>query len=372
MNNLLDFMQNICYNKHCCCKIKGEWLFILSELSRAKLSKTATKENSKAKRKSKEHTKFQKLKIIAVNTAKIIITIIMLSGLYTVYQYKTAYAVVYNGEIIGYVSNKDDFQNEINDKILTAQEENIAFVTLDEVTYNREFVKKSLIAEESVLATLKENSKNIYKVYEVSNGNEEAVYVNTEEEANEIVETLKAKYDKVTDDLAITTLYLEEEVTEEAIENAKAKMSEELQTAQTEQEEIEARTVNGVYLAVLPVTGGSISSRFGSRESIRSHTHQGLDIAASYGTPIKAVASGTVIYSGTQSGYGNLVAIDHGNSVTTYYGHCSKLLVSVGDEVEAGDIIAKVGSTGNSTGNHLHFEIRINGTRVNPQNYLYN
>ena len=70
-------------------------------------------------------------------------------------------------------------------------------------------------------------------------------------------------------------------------------------------------------------------------------------------------------------GYGNLVIIDHGNGIKTYYGHCSKLCVSVGQKVNAGDVIAKVGSTGNSTGNHCHFEIRVNSTQIDPQKYVY-
>ena len=143
---------------------------------------------------------------------------------------------------------------------------------------------------------------------------------------------------------------------------------------QIEKEEEEQRkkeqTVNGIYLAVKPVSG-VITSRFGNRESIRSYAHRGLDIAASAGTPIKAAASGKVIWSGYQGSYGNLVKIDSGNGVVIYYGHCSKLYVKAGEQVEAGDVIAAVGSTGNSTGNHLHFEIQINGQCVNPQNYLY-
>ena len=71
------------------------------------------------------------------------------------------------------------------------------------------------------------------------------------------------------------------------------------------------------------------------------------------------------------SGYGNLIIIDHGNGITTYYGHCSKLYKKEGQKVKAGDVIAAVGNTGNSTGSHLHFEIRKNGVYVNPANYLY-
>jgi len=70
-------------------------------------------------------------------------------------------------------------------------------------------------------------------------------------------------------------------------------------------------------------------------------------------------------------GYGNLIVINHGNNIQTYYAHCSKLYAKVGDEVEAGDVIAAVGTTGNSSGNHLHFEIRKNGSALNPQKYTY-
>ena len=144
-----------------------------------------------------------------------------------------------------------------------------------------------------------------------------------------------------------------------------------ISTYKTEQERIAEATFNGVYFSVKPVVG-NITSRYGVVEtSVRNHAHGGLDIAAPYGTSIKAAADGTVSYSGWMSGYGYLIIIDHANGVQTYYGHCSKLYASVGDEVSAGDVIAAVGSTGNSTGNHLHLEIRLNGEKINPQLYLY-
>ena len=82
-------------------------------------------------------------------------------------------------------------------------------------------------------------------------------------------------------------------------------------------------------------------------------------------------ASGTVTFAKYNGSYGNLVKVNHGNGVETWYAHCSKICTSVGENVNAGDIIALVGSTGNSTGAHLHFEIRINGTHINPQKYIY-
>ena len=119
-----------------------------------------------------------------------------------------------------------------------------------------------------------------------------------------------------------------------------------------------------------PVSG-RISSYFGYRNIFGSYSyHGGIDIAVPYGTSIKASDGGTVIWSGYKGTYGYLVIIDHGNGVQSYYGHNSKLLVSAGDKVYQGQTIARAGSTGRSTGNHCHFEIRINGTRVNPLSYL--
>lgn len=118
-----------------------------------------------------------------------------------------------------------------------------------------------------------------------------------------------------------------------------------------------------------PTVGRLITSPFGYRIHpiwrIRMF-HSGIDISGSYGDSIYAVNDGRVIYSGWQSGYGKVVIIDHGNGMSTLYAHCSQLLVNEGDQVKRGQLIGRVGSTGWSTGNHLHFEIRKNGTPVNP------
>lgn len=115
---------------------------------------------------------------------------------------------------------------------------------------------------------------------------------------------------------------------------------------------------------------GNISSYYGWRTIFGAYDfHTGIDIVAGYGTPIAAADGGTVIWSGYQGSYGYLVIIEHGG-VQTYYAHCSSLLVSAGDKVYKGQTISLVGSTGRSTGNHLHFEVRINGSHVNPLSYL--
>ena len=120
-------------------------------------------------------------------------------------------------------------------------------------------------------------------------------------------------------------------------------------------------------------TSGRISSYFGGRKSpggIGSTNHKGIDIAVPRGTPIYAADGGTVTYSGWMSGYGYLVQIDHGNGYVTRYGHNSSLTVNVGQHVYKGQQVARAGSTGNSTGNHCHFEERYNGVAKNPLNYL--
>lgn len=305
-------------------------------------------------------------KIIAIALA-IIIAIMFI-------KFRPAYSVSLNGEDIGYVGDEEKFKNEVNENILTPSESNVAFVELDNVEYTFSLVSRNEINEDEVMLALEQSAQNVYRVYEVAdlNNEETKVYVNTMEEAEEIVSTLKEQYSEIEPDLVINQIYLDnvDEVNEETIKLAKQELTDNLQEELEEKEKVDSRTINGIYLAVVPVTG-RITSRFGAVESIRDHTHKGIDIAATRGTPILSAASGTVTFAGWSSGYGYLVKIDHGSGVETYYGHCSKLYVSAGDTVETGDKIAAVGSTGNSTGNHLHFEIRLNGEQVNPQKYVY-
>ena len=117
---------------------------------------------------------------------------------------------------------------------------------------------------------------------------------------------------------------------------------------------------------IWPVNG-PVTSPFGMRWG---RMHEGIDIGVPYGTPIHAAASGRVIYAGWMEGYGNLTAIDHGRGLSTAYGHQSSTGVSVGQTVTQGQVIGYVGCTGHCFGPHLHFEVRINGTPVDPLGYL--
>ena len=125
--------------------------------------------------------------------------------------------------------------------------------------------------------------------------------------------------------------------------------------------------------AMLWPLAGEITSDFGWRTHPITGSqsfHSGIDIGGDYGEPIYAAQAGTVEYAGWISGYGNAVIINHGGGISTLYGHCQALLVSTGQSVAQGELIAECGSTGNSTGPHCHFEVRVNGEPVNPLGYL--
>lgn len=118
---------------------------------------------------------------------------------------------------------------------------------------------------------------------------------------------------------------------------------------------------------------GEITSRFGERKNpmgAGDDFHPGLDIAAPEGTPIGASAPGRVVAAGPDAGYGNLIVVDNGNGVTTRYGHCSQIYARIGEMVAAGQTIGAVGSTGRSTGPHLHFEVRVGDKPVDPTGFL--
>ena len=137
----------------------------------------------------------------------------------------------------------------------------------------------------------------------------------------------------------------------------------------------ESGTSSGPYMFPLKFSGVHITSGFGWRTLYgQPNNHGGIDLSAAniYGASIYASRGGTVVTAEkySDSGYGHYVIIDHGDGYATLYGHCSTVLVNVGQTVNQGDVIAKVGSTGNSTGPHLHFEVRKNGVKQNPLNYV--
>jgi murein DD-endopeptidase MepM/ murein hydrolase activator NlpD len=135
------------------------------------------------------------------------------------------------------------------------------------------------------------------------------------------------------------------------------------------------RLKNKMLNTIQPVSSGWFSSNFGWRLDPftgKSAMHEGVDYVVPQGTPIHAAASGIVVFASFHPQFGNLVEIDHGNDIVTRYAHASKLMVEVGQLVKRGQLISLVGSTGRSTGNHLHFEVRFKGLAQNPTRFLQN
>ena len=290
-------------------------------------------------------------------------------------KYKPVYAVTFAGKEQGIVKDIDDFKKQIDEEILNSNEEHLASVSLkEEPEYKLKLYERtSETSESDIIQTIKdENTNKIYKYYEVYLNDKTNEYVETIEEAEEIVNKIKEEYntDEIELDIQINEKYTlnKDEINTDSIEVATNVVETAAQEIKEDSEAISK--INGIKVSVLPVSG-MISSRYGESSSRRRSKHTGLDIACATGTNIKVVSSGTVTFASYNGSYGNLVKVDHGNGVETWYAHCSKIYAKVGQTVEAGDVIAAVGSTGNSTGPHLHFEIRIDGNTVNPQNYVY-
>jgi len=152
----------------------------------------------------------------------------------------------------------------------------------------------------------------------------------------------------------------------DALEQQSAALAARIRAAQQRSSAPAVVVPSGSGVLGWPVSG-TVTSGFGARWG---RVHEGIDIAVGEGTPVRAAAAGTVIYAGWMSGYGNLVVVDHGNGLSTAYAHNSSLAVSVGQSVAAGEVVSYSGNTGNSTGPHVHFEVRVNGSAVDPLGYL--
>ena len=145
-----------------------------------------------------------------------------------------------------------------------------------------------------------------------------------------------------------------------------------LVTAEVERFETLQETASGLPL-MTPMSGATITSRFGVRSDPfrrRPAMHTGIDFRAPSGRPARATAAGKVISAGYNRGYGNMVEIDHGDGLTTRFAHLSKILAKKGQVVAKGDIVGQTGSTGRSTGPHLHYEIRVNGRAIDPMTFI--
>lgn len=293
-------------------------------------------------------------------------------------KYKPTYEVEIQGVKLGYVNSQKSFEEKISKEIVNQVGENIDFVVLNaQPEYELKLMSKNQETnEDEIIAKLKNETSITYKYFAVTLDDQIQACVNTLDEAKKVVEDIKVEYsDEIELNLQVIEQYTNnlEEINTETIEIAETSLQ---KSVDLKIEDNNAVKVNGIKLASMPIDSNVrtiISSRFGEISSRRTSAHKGLDIACSIGTDIKVIADGTVVFSGYDTtGLGYAIKVDHGNGVETVYGHCSKLYASVGQTVVAGDVIAAVGSTGNSSGPHLHLEIRIDGVAMNPQWYMYN
>lgn len=333
------------------------------------------------------------LKIVTIGSA-IIITIAFV-------KYKPAYKVTLAGDTIGFITNRDLIEAKI-EKYIKDTSGNIAFREIAQLPeYEFKLINREKDSEEKeVMLAVQNMTTTTYKVYAVTSDGEQKAVVSTQEEADSIINEIKSDLkDGVDLKLGIAEVYTTElnieskEIATNTLKEFKVAKVTEYENKKAEEERIAKENARKAYIASrskslattttaapsgnlngmqlsIPVTG-SISSRFGSRGASRSTIHTGLDISTQNGTGIRPISAGTVTYAAYKGSYGNLIIIDHGNGVQSYYAHCSALYVSVGQSVDTSTTIGAVGSTGNSTGPHLHLEIRIGGEPVNPQNYLY-
>ena len=317
----------------------------------------------------------------AVRLVSLVIVALIIIVAAIVILYKPIYKVSINGEKIGYCQDKETLQNKINDYMENGEkgQKNVAFVQIDDMPeYQMCLQKKGITTnDDEIFNKIKETGVTYFRYYTIADDGKEKLSVSTFEEAENIIKELKKKESRNSKDLSIVEKY-EIELPELSTEKqAVAKLYEKkIVVVATKYPNTNASgfstsrsttSIKNLGISLVKPVSGVLTSRFGARWG---RTHTGIDVGAPTGTSIKAAAGGTVIFSGWKGTLGKLVVISHGNGIQTYYGHCSSLLVSTGDTVSAGQLVAKVGNTGRSTGPHLHFEIRVNGSAINPQKYI--
>ena len=341
-----------------------------------------------------------------IKTLEIVFLSILFIALIILIKYKPVYTVTLSGETLGYVKEKSDLENRINEYI-NKKEGTIALIDIEiKPKYSLELVsKKEITSEEDIFEKIQETAIITYKTYAITVNGEAKLEVNTEIEAQDAisklseglnesvdfklgyVEVYKTQQTAISEDVAISSLNEiklakvsefeaeQERLEQERLAAEQAKKAEEKRLA-AERKKLVASSVsygnvNGMEITTPLKVRPLITSRFGERSRSRRSSHTGLDLATSLGTPIYPIAGGKVTFAGNQGSYGKMIIIDHGNGIQSWYAHCNSLNVGVGSSVTTDTLIATVGSTGNSTGPHLHLEIRVNGSAVNPQNYLY-
>ena len=295
---------------------------------------------------------------------------------------------------MGLVSDKDKFEKDIKDTLEDVHEPVVSATLAEKPRYSLRLVDKEDIDvdDDYVFAKIEEKIEKKYRYYNLKEDDKLLAKVSTKEEKDKLTEELKK-------DKNVKDIKVEEEETKEnyiiSYEEAKQLAFSTAENIENDKKEKDAKTKiekQNTNIIKNIRKGGTVSTSSSSNASAMLGSlsfrrplnssrisagylgypgHRGIDFPSPQGTPVMAAEAGTVttvLYS--NKSYGNRVIIDHGNGISTLYGHNSTISVSLGQRVSKGQTIAGVGSTGRSTGNHVHFEIRINGKPINPTSYV--
>lgn len=305
--------------------------------------------------------------------------------------YKPVYSVTTKGEEMGFVTSKAKLQHSIEEYLQTGDRENVGYVLMeDKPEYSLKLAKKDIQTEdERILTELKDSCDVFYRVYAVEVNGEEVCLAETMDTAQEVVDSVMEKQKNYTKQATIKVAEKYEQEYE-ALTDVEATVAKIIEPIKKENKKLEERyttyyasTVKTIPAELLkslkesnkelnfsaPVSSYVVTSRYGWRRNGQEF-HTGLDLAAAMGTPIYAAEDGIVTYAQWGGNYGYLVKIQHAGDYETRYAHCSRFAVSVGTEVKKGDLIAYMGSTGRSTGPHVHLEIRYEGYHLNPEDFI--
>ena len=299
--------------------------------------------------------------------------------------YKPAVKTYINGEFIGYFSDEQQFDEVYNDLVAEKQniDENVKVYLESEPTFEQSYIRDSLLEEQNVYTNLRAEIKTEYTIYELVVDGEKQMTFTAEDQAEDYINQLKAEVSDINANIEVEKVSELEDVTStERADDILAGLVDRNKPVEIPEEEEEPQTTNTTQYTASVYNGTVASVADGTKvwptvysrincDYLGYYGHNGVDIGGASGTPIYAYMGGTVTFSGWDTtGYGNCIKISHGNGLVTIYAHCSALYVSAGQQVSAGQTIAGIGMTGWATGNHLHFEVRVNGVPVNPWTYL--
>lgn len=298
--------------------------------------------------------------------------------------YKPAVKTYINGKFVGYFSDEQQFDEVYNDLVAEKQniDENVKVYLESEPTFEQSYIRDSLLEQQNVYTNLRAEIKTEFTIYEVIVAGEQEMTFSEEGKADDYIEKLKAEVEEIDADVKVQKVSELADITStDRADEILAKLIDRNKPVELPKEEEKPiqtapQYAPTVYTGVVTpaVDGTKVWPTSGNRINCDYwgyYGHNGVDIGGAQGAPIYAYMGGTVTFAGWDTtGYGNCVRINHGNGLETIYAHASALYVTAGQQVIAGQTLAGIGMTGWASGNHLHFEVRVNRIPVNPWIYL--